>query len=179
MTMQVAFDEVSGRLEDCARAVESIRWAVVEGRVAAEEHALATRLENVACDLSGWLCEARAALVPVRSAALGSDLNALRQSLAQCQQRINEVARSFNRDAFSLETLRALDQLRCERGQWQHWADGVEDALEHSREPLDALQRSLVECWQELSEKASGITVSVRTDATGQVHGATQGPSAS
>lgn len=152
MTMQVVYDEVTVRLEECARAVESIRWAVVEGRASGEEHALATRLENVACDLAGWLCEARDAVARGRPGT-SLDLDATREALTECQRRINEFARSFNADAFSLETLRALDQLRSERTQWQHWVEGVEDALEHSREPLDAVQRSLVECWQELSER--------------------------
>lgn len=154
MTMQLVYDEVTVRLEECARAVESIRWAVVEARLSGEEHALATRLENVACDLAGWLCEARDAVAHGRPGT-NADLGTTREALAKCQKRINDFARSFNADAFSLETLRALDQLRRERGQWHHWADGVEDAIEHSREPLDAVQRSLVECWQELSERAA------------------------
>jgi hypothetical protein len=171
MTMQAAFASVAEGLEVLYRAMEGLHWAAVEGRPQPEDHALVNRLENTASDLMGWIREARQAVEAGHGSCGGApDLANARQALMDCQARTSQVTWRFFRDVFSVETLHALDSLgREDPARWGEWVRGVEDALGHCPQPLEELYQALFQCWQELTERAGWISVSVTTTTTGQI----------
>jgi hypothetical protein len=170
MTMQAAFAGVVERLDELSRAMECVQWAVVEGRAQPEDHALANRLENIAGDLLGRLRDAHDAAESGLLAWIDqADVASARQSLIECQQHACEVTQTLMCEVLSIDTLDALDELGRDAQRWATWVRGVEDALDRCRQPADGVTRALFQCWQELTDRIGGISISVRTQATGHI----------
>jgi hypothetical protein len=174
MTMQAAFAGVVERLDELFRVMECVHWAVVEGRAPAHAHVMANRLENTACDLLGRLRDAHDAAEAGRLAWIDqADVASARQSLIECQQHACEVIQTLMCEVLSIDTLKALDELASEAPHWATWVRGVEDALDRCRQPAAGATLVLFQCWQELTDRIGGISISVRTQATGHI---TQAP---
>jgi hypothetical protein len=173
MTMYSAFCNVREKTEDLHRAMdELLHWAVIEGKPAQQEHALVSRYDDIVSEFVGLLREAkeytengcRAAVSPI-------NLPEARAALIECHRRSVEIGQRFFRDLASREALETLTTLgREQRKSWMEWVCGVKDALDHCREPIDALNDALFQCWQEISECSTALSLSVQSTSTGQIN---------
>src|SRR5262245_48840139 len=171
MTLTDSFQELVDKLE-CLRVTleEFLQWAVTQGKPVDEDHVLVSRYDDATSDLIGLIEEARDAAHQGQQATIGQmDLACARLAQIACQERVNRVSQRFFSELVSFESLKALDSLAKERRkQWPQWVSGVKDALDRCRQPIDDVNQALFRCWQELTERASLVSVSLQTVSAGQ-----------
>src|SRR5215813_9759714 len=169
MTLTGSFQDLGDKLERLRVALEEfLQWAVTQAKPVDEDHTLVSRYDDATSDLIGLIEEAGAAAQQGRQATMGEiNLADARRALIACQGRMNRVSQRFFSELVSFESLKALESLAKERRkQWPQWVSGVKDALDRCRQPIDDVNQALFQCWQELSERASLVSVSVKS--TGQ-----------
>lgn len=172
MTLKASFQDLLDKLEHLGTTLEGVlQWAVTEAKPLEEDHVLVSRYDDAISDLIGLIEEAKAAAEEGQKAAVGEiNLASTRRALIACQERVNQASQRFFSELVSFEALEALDSLRRERQKhWPEWVSGVKDALDRCRQPIqDVNHQALFQCWQELSERGSLVSVSVQTTSTGQ-----------
>src|SRR5215510_9147793 len=164
MTLTGSFQDLVDKLERLRVTLDDfLQWAVTQGKPVDEDHVLVSRYDDATSDLIGLIEEARTAVQQGQQATMGEmDPADARRALIACQERVNRVSQRFFSELVSFESLKALDSLAKERRkQWPQWVSGVKDALDRCRQPLDDVNQALFQCWQELSERASLVSVSV------------------
>jgi hypothetical protein len=146
------------RLND--QLVQDLLWAVTETRPADEGHALATRYEDGVTDL---LDQARTALLESQRLTDGPpSLAGASRALVVCQRCFNRLAGRLASDFLSYQRVGRLRRFGRERGGgWRDWAEHVGRALERCREPLEDLNQTLLEGWQEITERVGMTAPSV------------------
>jgi hypothetical protein len=156
MSLETALLDLDRRLAALERAVDDVRWAVVEGRAsAAWSHAVVDHYDATINDLAGRLREARAAAGAATDAlARPSDHAGVRHALAACQEHCTQAWLSLYGDLCAYERLSALYGLKRRGRAMAVWVAGVDDALRHCPRPLYAVSEALLACWQELVEHA-------------------------
>lgn len=169
MTLKASFEGLLEKLEVLRFNLEEhLQWDVTEAKPLREDHVLVSRYDDATSKLTGLIEEAKAAAEEGRRAASGQiDLAAVRLALIACQERCLQASQQFFSELASFEAIKDLESLGRERkGEWLKWTNGVKDALDRCRQPIDDVNQVLFQCWQELSERASLVSVSVKS--TGQ-----------
>ncbi len=170
MAMEAAFRELSSQLRKLNDTLLALRLTVVEDKPLSGQAALVDRFEDTILDLMGLLDESmkstRLAQKAIESAA---DLNSARRALTVCQQRFHEIEQQFSRDLVSYDKLKDLAGLgSTRRGEWIPWAGSVRQGIEECREPLDAANKAMAACWQEIAERVGSSSISMQTTSIGQ-----------
>lgn len=171
MTLKSSFQELADKLDRLRATFEELlQWAITQGKPEHEDHVLVNRYDDATNDLIGLIEEARAAAqLGLQAIARQASLSEARNAMIVCQSAINKVSKRYFSEMISFEALKALDSLADERRkQWPQWVSGVKDALDQCRSPIEEVSVALFECWQEVSERASLVSVSVQTTNTGQ-----------
>jgi small-conductance mechanosensitive channel len=170
MTLKSSFQDLADKLDRLRATFEEIlQWAITQGKPEHEDHALVGRYDDATNDLIGLIEEAIAAAQPALQSVAQTNLSEERRALIICQSAINKVSKRYFSEMVSFEALTALDSLAKERRkQWPQWVSGVKDALDQCRMPIEEVSRALFECWQEITERASLVSVSVQATSTGQ-----------
>jgi hypothetical protein len=119
-------------------------------------------------DIHGLLSEARATVDAVLRTEQSSDLERTAAALGTGNELCLDVAERLD-GLLAFDRLAALRRYGRERnGPWRAWTASVQEALEACRAPLAALQRTLLEAWQEMADRAVTTSVSVQTTNVGQ-----------
>jgi histone H3/H4 len=171
MTLEASFTELEDSLKCLDQALDELLWAVVQGQPQAEQgHRLAVRYDIATNDLIGWVQDAKeAAKKGHRATTKQLDLAEARLALSTCQELfIDRVFDPFYGELLSLDWMGDLETLAHERGEdWAKWTYGVKDALKRCPTPLNDVGRALFNCWKDLTEHASRVTVSAQATSTG------------
>lgn len=171
MTLKSTFRELTEKLDRLRATFEELlQWAITQGKPEHEDHVLVNRYDDATNDLIGLIEEASAAAqLGLQAVSRQTGSSEARNALIVCQSAINKVSKRYFSEMVSFEALTALDSLAKERRkQWPQWVSGVKDALDQCRAPLEEVSRALFECWQEVSERASLVSVSVQATSSGQ-----------
>lgn len=115
-----------------------------------------------------------AASCTARNLGPAPDLYHLRRHLSACQKSFNGAVASWFRELAQFDQMEELSALgRRPKREWQAWTKGVRIALECCHDPLEKTAAALLVCWQELCERAGGVSVTVNSAGIGrQVNGA-------
>jgi hypothetical protein len=120
-------------------------------------------------DCMGWLEEALGLALEGKRAAHGPDLAATRRALAGCQERFHQVERRYFTDIVSYERVKDLTAFAKRRNpEWRGWVKSIRQGAEQCRLPFDEVSRELMNCWQEVADRAGTASVSVQTTNIGQ-----------
>lgn len=164
MTLDGAFHELDTRLGELEQAFDNLLWAVVQGQGPGWSHAVLDHYDAATHDAVGLLHEARGAA----SAADGQpDLVRLRATLVTIQERINRISVCLYSELISYERKTTLYSLKRKGRPWTIWIEGVDDALGRCPQPLYDVGRALLQCWQELVDRANLLYVSAQFSSTG------------
>jgi hypothetical protein len=120
-------------------------------------------------DMHGLLSEARATVDAVlRTEQQTSDLDRTSAAVGTCNELCLEVAEKLD-GLLAFDRIAALRRYGRERnGPWRTWTASLQEALEACRAPLTTLERTLLEAWQEIADRAVTTSVSVQTTNVGQ-----------
>jgi len=170
MALAAAFQDLGLRLQHLDECLGAVHMTAVEDAPARGQNVLVDQFGNATLDMRGLLAEAIAAAEEASQAvALRLDLDRARRALTRCQEQFHGVARRFASDLVSYERIADLIGLgRERRGEWLAWANGVKDAIEGCRHPLDQAADALFQCWQEIGERVGMTSVAVQTTNVGQ-----------
>ena len=170
MTLKTSFAELNKSLDNLHQTLDNLLWAVIEGQPEATPgHALVDHYDGITNDLLGLVEEAQDA-AKTEGQATGDqvELIAARQALISCQDLMNRLLHRFYSELWSPTAMDQLHSIEAEDGSgWLDWVSGVRDALEQFEQPLYDLNRTFFQCWQELSEQGSLISVSIKAMNTG------------
>jgi hypothetical protein len=113
---------------------------------------------------------ARQAAEEAHRAVLDSwDAGRARRALIRCQKKFHRFASHFASELGSCDRIEDLRTVGKERGQdWLNWVTVVTQALDQCRELLEEARNALFLCWQDLTERMSMASISVRTTNIGQ-----------
>ena len=161
-------------LEALRTELERLAQALLELHVNAKDEpgagsALGDSFADAADDLQGWLAEGSDSL----DGALGLpshplDLDATRLALATCHARALAVGGRLN-ELLDYESVSELARFSERPGDPRRgWAESMRETLERCRETLDGLHQGVLECWQELTERATAGAVSIQSTNIGQ-----------
>lgn len=155
MALEAALQQLCAQLLALREAYSSLRTTIREDKPLQDDVVLVDVFGDAADDQIGLLDEALTAIGDALAAA-GEPvaLVHLRRALLSCHERCGDVARRYWGDLFGYARLRELRRFGRRRGgEWRAWATGVRRALAACEEPLWAIDRELLGCWQELTER--------------------------
>jgi hypothetical protein len=164
MALDTALGDLALRLERLHDALVGLRLTVVEDKPLQGAGALLDRLGETALDLEqrlgislGWARRCR------QAAEYPRDLDALRQSLAPCQEQVLYAQRELSSEVASCERIGELFALQRERGgEWASWTRSLCGAIDQCQTLSHDVDEALFECWKQMAERAgaNGIPVS-------------------
>jgi hypothetical protein len=170
VALEATFQALSSELRKLRDTLIALRLTVVEDKPLAGEAALVDHFEDTILDVMGLLEESlRRARVAQKAIESAADFNSVRRALAACQERFHAIEQRFSSDLLSYDKLKDLTGLGASRkGEWIPWAKSVRQGIEECRAPLDAANKALAACWQEIAERVGMTSVSVQTTNIGQ-----------
>jgi hypothetical protein len=172
MGLEAAVTNLVETLKALTASVEEVQFCAVEDRPKRGDSVLIDLVDSAAEDLKAQVRHARLAAKRMRK-ALGPplDLERLRHSLGACQHSHTAAAQRFAAEMHCYDRIADLKRLGRERGgEWKGWATELVRAVEHCEAPLGAVGQALVDCWQEVAERAGAGSVAVRTTSIGAIH---------
>lgn len=170
----MAIENTFLRLTD---ASTTLREALQEVGLTAREYGpspdelfLVQKLSDLLDDLRGWSEEGSAAAAGARQAiAHPPDLHKTRCSLDEAGERLMMVRNYFFDELLCYEIVDALTRFGREgSGEWLGWTSSVLQGLVVCREALRALDRALLQVWQEFAERLASRSLSLQTTHIGQ-----------
>jgi hypothetical protein len=88
----------------------------------------------------------------------------VRRHLTGCTRACNEVSAIWLREFASFLLMEELAVLAGRsKLEWKAWADSLRIAMAHCPPPMETCATALLACWQELSEKQTGLSVTVNS----------------
>jgi hypothetical protein len=170
MTIEQTFRDLLCQLRELQETLDALGRTVDEDKPTKGDVVVASILSDAVLAGCGFLEEARQAAEEAHRAVIDSwDVDGARRALIRCQKRFHCFAAHF---ASALGSYDRIDDLRSvgkERGQdWLNWATVVTQTLEQCRELLEEARNAHFLCWQDLTERMSMTSVSVRTTNIGQ-----------
>jgi hypothetical protein len=162
VSLETALHSSSQKMQTLLETLEETR-ASIDDIPPSGETALTDVFGDATDTLIGWLEESLTVIEDAHRAARNADLALARRGLIVVQERINALSQLLEADLLGYERTSELVQFGLERqGAWFEWAETVKTALERNRAPLHALKEALFICWQELSERATYLSISSR-----------------
>jgi hypothetical protein len=170
VAIETVFAELQHRLRALQEALEALGTTVDEDRPRRDDVIVAARLSDDLLAARGLLDEVSAgADEAVESVVYPLDGDRARRALAKCQQRFQRFAHSFSLELAGFDRLDDLTSVGRERGrEWSDWVSVVKQGFEQSRTLSEEVGNSLFLCWQELAERITSTSVSIRNTAVGQ-----------
>lgn len=170
MALEAIFRELLSELRKLQDTLVAVRLTVVEDKPVRGDAALVDQFEDTILEIMGSLDEGlKAARSAQKAVGHPTDLDGARRALAICQERFHRIEQQFAAELISYEKLKDLASLGSERrGEWLPWANSVKQGIEQCRQPLDAANKALAACWQEIAERVGMTSVSVRSTNIGQ-----------
>jgi len=167
MVLRKTFDQLVAALGEVAHAVRELEIHIADQSAA--DAVLVERLEEAVRDLLASLGAARVAVGrAVEPGDRTPGLEVAATDLAACHDHVLEATRNLG-TLLAYGSIRDLLELGGRRGgDWLPWAREVHDALERCRAPLDGVHKNLLECWQDVAERAAAGSVSVQATNIGQ-----------
>lgn len=166
MTIQQAMTTMAEKLTNLEQALDHLSWAIVQGQppLDADDGSPAGHFDDLVLEMRGWVVEAKDSIRDDRWCIEGQiSLPHLRRTLVTCQEYCLKITDLFHERLASPQCASNLRQLVRDRGpEWQQWALGVRDALEHCRVPIFEMNQALIQCCQEASEQADSLSITVR-----------------
>ena len=164
MALDTALGDLSLRLERLHDALVGLRLTVVEDKPLRGAGALLDRLGETALDLEqrlgialGWARRGQ------QAAEYPRDFDALRQTLASCQDQVLYVHRELACEVASCGRIDELLVLERERGgEWTSWTRSLCSAIDQCQTLSHDVNQALFEFWKQMAERegANGLLVS-------------------
>ena len=170
MALEATFRELHSQLKKLQDNLLALRLTVAEDKPLRGEAALVDQFEDSITDVMGLFDECLNASRRAQKAVVNPvDLGSARRDLTTCQELFHRAERQFSDELISYEKLRDLASVREKRGrEWASWASSVKHGLEQCRQPIDAVSKALIACWQEIAERVGTTNISVHTTNIGQ-----------
>jgi len=150
MTLAATMRALRAELDEAMAAFETLRLAVVEDRPAGGDLAFVEQRANAIDDAYGWLHEAAEALAGAPVWSVGD----ARAAVALCHARMLDVGRRVGEGLTAYERLGEIEAAARARGRgWIPWLQGVRLALHDCVAREQRVNRQLLACWQELTER--------------------------
>lgn len=168
MALEAALEDLWSRLHELRDAIRAMQLTVVEDRPRGSEVVPVQALGEAVGDLLAAVQEA----LEATSGGLGAsrtrgDPGAVRDALIRAQEAANHAGRLLADGVADRARLGDLDDLARSRGRaWALWLAGVTEAVDRCGPPLWAVQRSLLGCWSELTDRLAGQLAPPATDTT-------------
>jgi hypothetical protein len=168
--LEAIFRELLSELRKLQDTLVAVRLTVVEDKPVRGDSALVDQFEDTILEIMGLLDEGlKAARSAQKAVGHPTDLDGARRALTICQERFHRIEQQFAAELISYEKLKDLASIGSERrGEWLPWAISVKQGIEQCRQPLDAANKALAACWQEIAERVGMTSVSVRSTNIGQ-----------
>ena len=164
-----------GRLHEAL--VRDARVIVLEDRPRPKAEPI-DRLCDAFVDVLGWLKGLQeAAAAAARAAAHPGDLYHAGRALGDCQARFNRLSAVFTFELTSWERVALVRRFCTEHGsEWRAWWKEAAVSIQACREPIDGVERALLACWQELTDRlgAGGLSVHAQVGHPLTVHEVSQ-----
>lgn len=170
MALEKTFRQLSVNLYRLRDRFKELRLAVVVDRPKTRDAVVVDNFEYAVEDILGWIEEAlQSAGEAEKAVAHPPDLGRARQALTICQERYQRVEQCFSTNLVSYDRVRDLTAFGHERrGEWPSWVTSVKQGIEHCRQPMDEVSKTIVDGWQEIAERVGMTQISVRTTNIGQ-----------
>ena len=170
MAIEHAVRDLLCQLRELQETLDALGRTADEDKPTKGDVIVASILSDAVLAGCGFLEEARQAAEEVHRAVLDSwDTGHARRALIRCQKRFHRFAGHFAAELGSCDRIDDVRSVDKERGQaWLSWATVVTGALAQCRELMEEVRNALFLCWQELTERMSVTSVSVRTTNIGQ-----------
>jgi hypothetical protein len=170
MTIDQAFRDLLSQLREIQEALDALGRTADEDKPMRDDVVVASIVSDAVLAGRGFLEEARQAGTEAHGAVLDSlDANRARQALIRCQKKFHRFATHFASELGSCDRIDDLRSIGRERGQaWANWVMVVTEALEQCRALVEEVRNALFLCWQELTERISVTSGSVRITNIGQ-----------
>jgi hypothetical protein len=175
MTLASAFQGLSGNLQALREEFILLRWTVVEDTPLPKDHEPIKMFGEATDALLGWLEDCLTA-ASAGQQAVEREINLDRacRALTTCQKHFNDLQWSSDPDPnrfFRLvyECIAPLLRAGRKRGQkGDIWVNRVNEALYQCHYLLYDVDQALLQCWEEVAERAGMTSVSVRATNIGQ-----------
>jgi hypothetical protein len=161
MTMEDAFTRLPAEFHRLGESLAAARITIVEDHPLADDSVLVDVFRDPVEDLIGRTGETLNLALEARQAIeSGMDADQIRRLLIACHHKHNEISDLYHSELAPYARMASLVSFGRRRGgEWLHWSRCVRDDLERCRPVIDAIDRALLECWQELSAPAGKITI--------------------
>ncbi|MBK9169692.1 MAG: hypothetical protein IPM24_19840 [Bryobacterales bacterium] len=172
MALERRMEQLEKGFKRLCESVYALRLTAVEDRPRGLDLALFDTLELACEDLMGWVQEGRQAAERGRQAAQAENprLPRVRRAIEHCRLPLQKVDHRFLSDVASFERAGQLwDLARTAGKEWGAWAGSLSQAVEDCRQQVYGLNGLIFECCDELTDRLSGVSVSVHTAAVGQM----------
>jgi hypothetical protein len=149
------FEHLWARVHGLRDAVVAMQLTVVEDRPPDSDiipvQALGDAVGDLLAAVQDLLVAASDGLGAVRARG---EPRAVRDALVRAQEATNQAAQLLAEEVGDPARLGDLDGLaRSRRGAWGPWMGGVTEAMDRCRPPLWDVQRALLGCWSELTDR--------------------------
>ena len=178
MALETALDHLVaalGRLHDVLD--RETRVIVVEDRPWPKAAPI-DRLCDAFVDVLGWLEGARtSAEAAVKAAKHPGDMYHAGRALAGCHANVSRATAVFAEELTSWERVANVRQCCGEHGkEWRAWWREAATSIQAGREPIAEVERALLTCWQELTDRlgAGGVSVQAQVGHSVTVHPVSQ-----
>ncbi len=170
MTIEATFNSLLGNFGALRESLQNLRLTVVEDRPLREGVVIVDRMGDAIDDLSGWLEEgSEGARQAAKAANYPFDGPRAIQGLRDASTRFVRIREKFFFGLASYPQVADLIRLGKSRGrEWRAWSGSVKEALDQTGRAISELDQVLLGAWQELAERVSASSVSVRTTNIGQ-----------
>jgi hypothetical protein len=156
LTSEAVFQGLASDLHKLHEAINALHLAIGD-KPHESESALADSFESAVLESLASLHEARSAAEHLVSSGL-TDLRVTYSWLSDCQRDFYQALSCFSSTLGSNEKWVDLTRLAAsQRGEWIPWTQSVKDGINDSRTHLEATNRSLFLCWQELGRSAASM----------------------
>src|SRR5205085_1736229 len=136
------------------------------------------RLCDAFTDVLGWLKGMQeAADAAANAAAHPADMYRARRALGDCHSHFSRLSAVFTSELTSWERVAAVRRYCGEHGpEWRAWWKEAAESIRRAREPMAEVERALLACWQELTDRlgAGGVSVHAHVGHTLTVNDVTQ-----
>jgi hypothetical protein len=168
MALEATFRELTASLQKLNDVVNALH-ITLEDKPQHDEAAVADDLADKALELLGFVHEARQAAMKAWQAIKSPpDMDNTRRSLTLCQERFHKIEQDYSTNLVSYEKVKELVRVGGRGSEWAAWSSSTKQGIEQCRMPLEAANKAIAACWQELAERLGMMSISVKATNIGQ-----------
>jgi hypothetical protein len=170
MTIEATFKSLLAHFGALRETLQNLRITVVEDRPLGDAVVIIDRMSDAIDDLNGWLQESSEAVGRASKAAnYPIDGPCAIACISEASSRFGQLHHQWFLGLASYPQMADLAALARSRGrEWRAWSDSVRQAMDQASHAMNEIQSMLLISWQELAERLSAGSVSVRTTNIGQ-----------